>query len=190
MSLSCGHPDAALEYGSGNPGDPVRCGFCRELADVRQESIARSARVVRLFSEIAHEMPGVPYGEDAAGLHVYEANDPRGCPVCEALDQVLGDARNTLDVILSPEQRAGIQWFQESGLLWLVNTAILHPRGKAIAVHVDENGERTAMSIVGDGDEPWTFGPDAIDSFRAYLESEAERESEWSSRLRVAADRG
>lgn len=57
---------------------------------------------------------------------------------------------------------------RDSGLLWLINRAVLHPRGYAIALHVDGEGEVTGWSLLGDGSEPWTFedGPDQRDAFR------------------------
>jgi len=188
MTLACGHPDEALEYGIGDTGDPVGCGWCAELAQVRDEANARAARVVRLFSEVAHEQPGVAWGEDAAGIHAYVPNEPQGCPVCEALDAVLGDARNTLEVTLTGDQREAIRWFRESGLLWLVNTSVLHPRGRAIAIHVDKNDQPVGMSIVGDGSEPWCFGLDAEDAFAAHVRTEQERERVWSPLLREGGE--
>jgi hypothetical protein len=41
-----------------------------------------------------------------------------------------------------------------SGLLWLINTALLHPRGYALAV---EQSAPTMMLLLGDGREPVTF---------------------------------
>ena len=192
MTLSCGHPDEALEYGLGNAGDPVGCGWCAELKQVRDEANARAARVVRLFSEIAHEHPMIDWGNDASGIHGYTPNEPAGCPVCEALDAVLGDARNTLDVMLTGDQRDAIRSFRESGLLWLVNTSVMHPRGYAISVTYDKDGHPVGMSIEGDGSEPWCFGMDAEDSFAAHVRTEQEREAEWSRLLNTEgrAERG
>lgn len=42
------------------------------------------------------------------------------------------------------------------GLLWLINAAVLHPRGFALAV----NSESGALSLLGDGSEPWMFAHD------------------------------
>lgn len=182
--LACGHPKDALEYGGASKGDPVRCGWCRELAEVRQEADARAARVVRLFAEIAHEHPGIDWGVDASGIHVYSAGEPMGCPVCEALDEVLGDARATYDVLLTPDQRQAIREFKDTGLLWLVNTSVMHPRGYAIAVTVAEDGEPIAMSVVGDGTEPWCFDGEAVDQFYAHNQAEHDREFRWAESLR------
>jgi hypothetical protein len=53
--------------------------------------------------------------------------------------------------------------FRHSGLLWLLNTTALHPRGFALAFHWDDDAdpttdEPTGWSIIGDGTEPWTMG--------------------------------
>lgn len=46
---------------------------------------------------------------------------------------------------------------RSTGLLWLVNRVVFHPRGYALAFHrVD--GQITGWSLQGDGSEPWTFG--------------------------------
>jgi hypothetical protein len=44
-----------------------------------------------------------------------------------------------------------------TGLLWLINTSILHPRGYALAIHTDNDGNATGWSILGDGTERWAF---------------------------------
>jgi hypothetical protein len=44
-----------------------------------------------------------------------------------------------------------------TGLLWLINATTFHPRGYALALHLDENGDVTGWSILGDGSEPWYF---------------------------------
>lgn len=54
----------------------------------------------------------------------------------------------------------GFTELRDSGLLWLINTAVLHPRGYAMALADDEEGEAYGWSIVGDGTEPWQFGCD------------------------------
>lgn len=42
---------------------------------------------------------------------------------------------------------------REDGLLWLINKAVLHPRGFALGV--DEHG---GLWMLGDGTEPWRMG--------------------------------
>jgi hypothetical protein len=63
---------------------------------------------------------------------------------------------------------------RDTGLLWLINTTVFHPRGYALAVHYADgtDSEMIGWSLVGDGTEVWAFGTDAdIDScFRAVKE--------------------
>ena len=44
-----------------------------------------------------------------------------------------------------------------TGMLWLINRTALHPRGYAMALHVDLDGDVTGWSIEGDGSEPWAY---------------------------------
>lgn len=41
-----------------------------------------------------------------------------------------------------------------TGLLWLINASVFHPRGYALAIHAD------GWSLLGDGGEVWQFGDD------------------------------
>jgi hypothetical protein len=54
-----------------------------------------------------------------------------------------------------------------TGLLWLINRAVFHPRGYALALTV-EDGEATGWSLMGDGSEPWEYGEIEVgnDKFR------------------------
>jgi hypothetical protein len=49
---------------------------------------------------------------------------------------------------------------RESGLLWLLNRAVLHPRGFALALHydngIDEEPTGWSLEFAGVG-EPWAF---------------------------------
>ena len=58
---------------------------------------------------------------------------------------------------------------QNSGLLWLINTSLLHPRGFALALvfETQEGGEPIGWALYGDGTEPWSFADDAQEEFRA-----------------------
>lgn len=58
----------------------------------------------------------------------------------------------------------------DSGLLWLINAAVFHPRGFALALH-REDGEVVGWSLLGDGSEPWRFEGDDIDSKFAAAEA-------------------
>lgn len=56
---------------------------------------------------------------------------------------------------------------RKTGLLWLINTSLLHPRGFAMAVVLDTEGEVTGWKLLGDGTEPWTFGDEGDEQFAA-----------------------
>lgn len=49
-----------------------------------------------------------------------------------------------------------------SGLLWLINASVFHPRGVALALHLDDDsGEATGWSLIYAGDgEPFVFADD------------------------------
>lgn len=53
---------------------------------------------------------------------------------------------------MSEDERVTPVDLKGDGVLWMVNCAVFHPRGLALAV--DEDGE---LSLVGDGKEPWQF---------------------------------
>jgi hypothetical protein len=48
----------------------------------------------------------------------------------------------------------------DAGLLWLINRAVFHPRGFALALHSDGNGVVTGWQLQGDGSEEWSFPPE------------------------------
>lgn len=95
------------------------------------------------------------------------------------------------------EHQTNMQNLWESGLLWLINASLLHPRGYALAAVFDDNDPNTVTSliVVGDGSEPWCFGQDAPlpgdefktyesdKSYRNFAASEQKREREWSPKL-------
>lgn len=55
----------------------------------------------------------------------------------------------------------------EDGLLWLINKAVFHPRGFALAQASDHEGNIT-FELWGNGGEPWHFeGFDEDAKFRA-----------------------
>jgi len=45
---------------------------------------------------------------------------------------------------------------QDSGLLWLINRAVFHPRGYALGLAV-KDGEVVGWRLRGDGTQPWTM---------------------------------
>lgn len=50
-----------------------------------------------------------------------------------------------------------------TGLLWLVNRVVFHPRGYALALHREDDGSVSGWSMLGDGSEVWTFSEEADD---------------------------
>lgn len=52
-----------------------------------------------------------------------------------------------------------------TGLLWLINTAVFHPRGYAIGLHFTDRelGEVDGWVLFGDGSEPWVMGETPVD---------------------------
>lgn len=56
----------------------------------------------------------------------------------------------------------------ESGLLWLINAVVFHPRGYALALAMNTvTGEVTGWDLLGDGREPWRYADDCDDRFAA-----------------------
>lgn len=51
---------------------------------------------------------------------------------------------------------------RSTGLLWLINAAVFHPRGFALALCYDR-GQIAGWRLLGDGSEPWRFEGDLID---------------------------
>lgn len=51
---------------------------------------------------------------------------------------------------------------RDTGLLWLINRVVFHPRGFSLALHFEgqfpELGACTGWSLLGDGSEPWSMG--------------------------------
>lgn len=53
-----------------------------------------------------------------------------------------------------------------SGLLWLINRTVFHPRGFALAL-VQRNGKVIGWNLLGDGSEVWRFETDEDVRFEA-----------------------
>lgn len=55
--------------------------------------------------------------------------------------------------------------FRDSGLLWLVNASVFHPRGYALALVYDDNDKCVGWQLFGDGTTRWTYAekfPDGV----------------------------
>ncbi len=44
-----------------------------------------------------------------------------------------------------------------TGLLWLINATVFHPRGYAFALNFNDEGELDSWSLLGNGKEPFSF---------------------------------
>lgn len=101
---------------------------------------------------------------------------PRRCKWCEARCAFL-------DGLPEPAPD-GVRPFLDlrvSGLLWLINAAVFHPRGFALAVHVDAAGKAVGWKLQGDGSQPWRYNQDMDHRFAAAEETlRAAREREES----------
>ena len=171
MSLPCGHPLGCM---SGNDYLGGDCEWCADIERVREEADDRIVRTVQVFADVQHKVPGLD-----TPPHDYERLNPRGCPICEALDAVLvGDVVNEKD-----QER--LRRFRADGLLFLVNAAVLHPRGYALAMQFNSKGDPEGLSLVGEGDEPWAFGREGLDeTIDGLVAGEQAREAVWAPLLR------
>ena len=68
----------------------------------------------------------------------------------------------------SPLEGRPFSELRSTGLLWLINVTVFHPRGYALAVVLnDETDEVTGWRLLGDGTEPWMFADECDDQFAA-----------------------
>lgn len=65
------------------------------------------------------------------------------------------------------EIRTFEEW-RDTGLLWLINRTVFHPRGFALAL-VYADGVAVGWSLLGDGSEAWMYGDEQAETekFRA-----------------------
>lgn len=47
---------------------------------------------------------------------------------------------------------------RDTGLLWLINRVVFHPRGFALGITHDADGNATGWTLLGDGSEAWIMG--------------------------------
>jgi len=65
----------------------------------------------------------------------------------------------TADTVQPPDPGRPFSELRDTGLLWLINRVVFHPRGYALALHYDDLGEEpTGWGLMGDGTEPWSMG--------------------------------
>ena len=71
---------------------------------------------------------------------------------------------------------------RDTGLLWLLNRVVFHPRGYALALHFNDGSatggtfqDCTGWSLIGDGSEPWSMSdPSEADRARYGAKTEDE----------------
>lgn len=59
----------------------------------------------------------------------------------------------------------------DTGLLWAINRVLFHPRGYALTLVMDEEGQANGWFIQGDGSEVWGFEETVDDEKFAAFES-------------------
>jgi hypothetical protein len=78
-----------------------------------------------------------------------------------------------------------------SGLLWLINAAVFHPRGFALAIYTDgpEETDVLGWGLVGAGSQPWVFSTET-DEERASIDDAFERAEAFLAEARSAGRDG
>lgn len=52
---------------------------------------------------------------------------------------------------------------RDTGLLWLINTSVFHPRGYALSIHINpETGIAQGWQLLGDGTQRWAWAEDVM----------------------------
>ena len=67
---------------------------------------------------------------------------------------------------------------RDSGLLWLINRTVFHPRGYALGL-VLARGVPLGWQLVGDGSEPWSFDGDEAGLFAAAEQTLSEQAGDY-----------
>jgi hypothetical protein len=60
---------------------------------------------------------------------------------------------------------------RDHGLLWLINRVVFHPRGFALGLDVNDDGQVVGWSMIGDGSEVWSFSGEVDDDQFAKAEA-------------------
>lgn len=63
--------------------------------------------------------------------------------------------------------------FVDDGILWLINRVIFHPRGFALGVREDGEGNLIDWQLLGNGKEVWVMGGDLESEDRKFEAAEA-----------------
>jgi hypothetical protein len=59
-----------------------------------------------------------------------------------------------------------------TGLLWLINRTVLHPRGYALGFDLDADGNAVGWVLLGDGTESWNYD-ESVDENELFRNVEA-----------------
>lgn len=64
-----------------------------------------------------------------------------------------------------------LEELRDSGLLWLINRVVFHPRGVALALELDDRQRVVGWNLIGDGSAPWSFPSEVDDELFAKAET-------------------
>lgn len=77
--------------------------------------------------------------------------------LCTRCAEEIRHATDLLPAAPRPDGWRPLSEFRETGLLWLINRQVFHPRGFAIGLNFNEVGDVDGWVLYGDGIEPWNF---------------------------------
>lgn len=108
-------------------------------------------------------MPTIPYQDEES-----EAT----AELLEKMGATITDVRTADRVHRGPVIPLTAANLRDSGLLWLINTSVFHPRGYALflSIPTEEDkaeGQVESFGFWGDGTEPYSFGDSAEEEFTA-----------------------
>jgi hypothetical protein len=130
--------------------------------DTDQDRADKLAAAASLAADIGAAR-GAVFGEQLAALRAYLDSFEEA--VKAALATHARQGRREAD-----RQRLARPWqdLKTTGLLWLINAAVLHPRGYALALvyRGGDHDEPIGWQLLGDGSEAWVFlNEDSQDPF-------------------------
>lgn len=106
-------------------------------------------------------VPRRPEDQERSAAILAEAQEWHGVTVQPAMTEqgrVLPDDLGAETLALPPDEARPWSELRSTGLLWLVNRQVFHPRGFALALVADAaTGEIKGWRLLGDGREPWRF---------------------------------
>lgn len=108
-------------------------------------------------------MPTIPYQDEESVATV---------ELLEKMGATITDVRTADRVHRGPLIPLTAANLRDSGLLWLINTSVFHPRGYALFLSIPTEAERAegqveSFGFWGDGTEPYSFGDSAEEEFTA-----------------------